>query len=63
MYNDSDMTKNANSDNDYWEEYKRHGRDFRGHPEDLEDIVVEADSARILRKKHRDELSKRFVEE
>jgi hypothetical protein len=56
------MTKNSNADNDYWEEYKRHGKDFRGPPEDLEDVVVEADSVRLLRKKNKDPGGK-FIDE
>jgi len=35
------MAKNSNADNDYWDEYKRIGRDFRGGPEDLEELVVD----------------------
>lgn len=34
------MAKNANADNDYWEEYKRLGKDFRGDPQEIEDLVV-----------------------
>jgi len=56
------MTRNSNADNDYWEEYKRHGKDFRGTPEDLEEIVVENDSVRFLRKKNKDSIEK-FVDE
>jgi hypothetical protein len=55
------MTKNSNADNDYWELYKRNGRDFRGDPDDLEDMVTERENVRITRKKGQD--SKRFVEE
>ncbi|SVC44964.1 uncharacterized protein METZ01_LOCUS297818, partial [marine metagenome] len=31
------VAKNANADNDYWEEYQRLGKDFRGDPEDIGD--------------------------
>ncbi len=37
------MAKNANADNDYWEEYKRLGKDFRGDPQEIEDMVVGSD--------------------
>jgi hypothetical protein len=56
------MAKNSNADNDYWDEYKRRGKDFRGAPEDLEDLVVEADSVRLLRKKNKDS-GGRFIDE
>lgn len=56
-----DMARNANSDNDYWEVYKQRGTGFRGDPEDLEELVTEADNARILRKKVRED--RKFVQE
>ena len=34
------MAKNANADNDYWDEYQRLGKDFRGNPDDIEDMVA-----------------------
>ena len=46
------MAKNANADNDYWEEYQRLGKDFRGDPEDIEDMVVgEDDNPNAIRKR------------
>ena len=45
------MAKNANADNDYWEEYQRLGKDFRGDPEDFEDLVIEEEHPRAIRKK------------
>ena len=40
------MAKNANADNDYWEEYERLSRNFRGTPEEFEDLVIEEDGRR-----------------
>jgi|TARA_Y100001951_G_C11275603_1_gene261705 hypothetical protein len=46
------VAKNANADNDYWEEYQRLGKDFRGDPEDIEDMVVgEDDNPKAIRKR------------
>lgn len=61
MYNSDDMAKNSNADNNYWELYKRNGRDFRGDPDDLEDLVTDDEHVRITRKKGPEH--RRFVEE
>jgi len=46
------VAKNANADNDYWEEYKLLGKGFRGDPEEIEDMVVgNEDNPRALRKR------------
>ncbi len=46
------MAKNANADNDYWEEYKLQVKGFRGDPDELEDLVIENDLPRALKKRH-----------
>jgi hypothetical protein len=54
------VAKNSNADNDYWEEYRRYGKDFRGSAEELEDLATEDDKhVRIERKKQ----ALRYVDE
>ena len=48
------MAKNANADNDYWEEYKKLGKGFKGTYEEFEDLVVEEEHPRAIRKKRAD---------
>jgi len=54
------VAKNSNADNDYWEEYRRYGKDFRGSAEELEDLATEDDKhVRLERKKQ----ALRYVDE
>jgi hypothetical protein len=48
------VAKNANADNDYWEEYKKLGKGFKGTFEEFEDLVVEEEHPRAIRKKRAD---------
>ena len=55
------MAKNANADNDYWEEYERLSKNFRGTPEEFEDLVVEEDHPRSMRKRQVEQVSTKFT--
>ena len=52
------MAKNANADNDYWDEYQRLGKDFRGNPDDIEDMVVGNDETPKAIRKRKPETAK-----
>jgi len=45
------VAKNANADNDYWEEYKLYAKGFRGNADELEDLVVENDHPQAIKKR------------
>ena len=52
------MAKNANADNDYWDEYQRLGKDFRGNPDDIEDMVGGNDEVPKAIRKRKPETAK-----
>lgn len=35
------MGRNPNADNDMWEAYERLGKNFRGTPSDIDDVVAD----------------------
>jgi len=46
------MGKNQNSDNEFWEEYEKFGKNFVGTAEDLDDMIDEVIGPRPKKKKN-----------